>query len=197
VIAASNRDLEEEVEAGRFREDLYYRLNVVTICLPPLRERREDIPELVTHFLRIYNQRNNRHVPHVQREAVEALQAYDWPGNVRELQNYIERAVVLAPGDELVLELLPEAVRGRKRPRIGRHRHADLETLASELVEFGIASAGPSAEDLCAKIVSRVERELIAQVMAACDNVQVKAAKTLGINRNTLHKKLEEYDLPK
>jgi len=195
VIAASNRDLLEEVEAGRFREDLYYRLNVITIYLPPLRERREDVAELVGHFLRIYNQRNNLHVPHVQREAMEALRAYDWPGNVRELQNYVERAVVLAPGDELTCELLPETVLGRKRPRVGRHRAADLESLAGELVELGLASAAPGEENLHARIVDRVERELIAQVMAACDNVQIKAAARLGINRNTLHKKLEEHGL--
>jgi DNA-binding NtrC family response regulator len=197
VIAASNRDLLEEVEAGRFREDLYYRLNVVTIYLPPLRERREDIPELVGHFLRIYNQENDRHVPHVERKAMEALVGYDWPGNVRELQNYVERAVVLALGDELACDLLPETVLGRKRPRIGLHRKLDLEGLASELVEQGLSAAGPEEDNLYAKIVNRVERELIAQVMAECDSVQVKAAGRLGINRNTLHKKLKDYDLEK
>ena len=192
VVAASNRDLLEEVEAGRFREDLYYRLNVVSVYLPPLRQRREDIPELVGHFLRIYNEQNDRHVPHVEPKAMEALTAYDWPGNVRELQNYVERAVVLAPGDELTCDLLPEAVLGRRRPRIGR-RTANLEAMSSELVEQGLAAAGPEEDDLYAKIVSRVERELIAQVMAACDGVQVKAAARLGINRNTLHKKLKDY----
>jgi DNA-binding NtrC family response regulator len=196
VIAASNRDLLEEVEAGHFREDLYYRLNVVSIYLPPLRERREDIPELVSHFLRLYNERNDKHVPYVNRRAIEMLQSYDWPGNVRELQNYIERAVVLAPGDELLPELLPETVQGRKPRRIGRHRNVDLETLASELVEFGVSS-GANEENLHAKIVNRVERELIAQIMLACDNVQIRAAARLGINRNTLHKKLEEYQLDK
>ena len=197
VVAASNRDLLEEVEADRFREDLYYRLNVITIYLPPLRDRREDIPELVGHFLRIYNQQNNRHVPHVERRAMEALQGYDWPGNVRELQNYVERAVVLAPGDELTWDLLPEAVRGGKRPRIGRHRNVDLETLASELVEHGLATAGPQEDNLHAKIVDRVERELITQVMTVCESVQIKAAARLGINRNTLHKKLRDYGLEK
>ncbi|MHB8901438.1 MAG: sigma-54 interaction domain-containing protein [Thermoguttaceae bacterium] len=197
VVAASNRDLLEEVENGRFREDLYYRLNVVTIYLPPRRERREDIPELVGYFLKYYNAANNRHVPHVDRRAMEALISYSWPGNVRELQNYIERAIVLAPGDELTADLLPETVLGRKRPRIGRQRVADVETLASELVEQGLESAAPQEDNLHAKIVNRVERELIAQVMAACDNVQVKAAARLGINRNTLHKKLAEYQLEK
>ncbi len=192
VIAASNRDLVEEIEAGRFREDLYYRLNVVTIYLPPVRERREDIPDLVGHFLRIYNEENNRHVPHVERKAMEHLQAYDWPGNVRELQNYVERAVVLAPGDELTCDLLPEAVLGRKGPRIGR-RAGDLETLVSQLVEQGLAAAGPEEKSLHAKIISRVERELISQVMAACNDVRLHAAARLGISRNTLSAKLEEY----
>ena len=96
VIAASNRDLLDEIEAERFREDLYYRLNVVPIHLPPLRERPEDIAELVGHFLTLYNEENDRYVTHIEPEALEALQDYHWPGNVRELQNYVERAVVMA-----------------------------------------------------------------------------------------------------
>jgi len=197
VIAASNRDLLEEVEAGRFREDLYYRLNVITIFLPPLRERRDDIPLLVGHFLRLYNEQNCRHVPHVHPKVMELLCNYPWPGNVRELQNYIERAVVLAPGDELTCDLLPEAVLGQKPRRIGRPRQGNLDALAAELIEQGIQAAGPQAENLHTSIVNRVERELIEQVMAACDNVQIKAAERLGINRNTLRKKLEEYGLEK
>jgi DNA-binding NtrC family response regulator len=197
VIAASNRDLLDETEAGRFREDLYYRLNVVTIYLPPLRERREDIPALVSHFLKIYNEEDSRHVPYVDPAAMQALQDYSWPGNVRELQNYVERAVVLAPGDVLTPDLLPEAVLGGKPRRIGRHRGADVETLASELVRQAIETAGPAAENLHATVVNRVERELIVQVMTVCDNVRIKAAERLGINRNTLHKKLKEYGLEK
>jgi DNA-binding NtrC family response regulator len=195
VIAASNRDLAEEVEAGRFREDLYWRLNVVTVYLPPLRGRREDIPELVGHFLKLYNQQNNRRVLHIEPRAMQHLLAYDWPGNVRELQNYVERAVVLAPGDEITSDLLPDAVLGRKGPRIGRGPAGNLDALVAQLVEQGLAAAGSEETDLYAKIVSRVERELIAQVMAACQNVQVQAAARLGINRNTLRKKLEEHGL--
>ncbi len=196
VVAASNRDLLDEVEAERFREDLYYRLNVVTIPLPPLRHRREDIRELVLHFLQIYNEENDRYVVHIQREALEALEAYAWPGNVRELQNYIERAVVLAPGDELTTDLLPDAVAGRRPGRkIAGSRPMDLDSLAQDLVEFGLAAAGTTEENLHQKIVNRVERELISQVMVNCDNVQIKAAARLGINRNTLHKKLKEYEL--
>jgi DNA-binding NtrC family response regulator len=197
VVAASNRDLLEETEAGRFREDLYYRLNVVTIYLPPLRERREDIPSLVSHFLKIYNEDNHCQVSRIEPAAMQALQEYTWPGNVRELQNYIERAVVLSPGDELTRDLLPEMVLGGRPRRIGRTRPADMETLASELVQQGVEVAGPTAENLHAAVVNRVERELIVQVLAACDNVQIKAAERLGINRNTLHKKLKEYGLEK
>lgn len=195
VIAASNCDLAELVEKGLFREDLFYRLNVVTIYVPPLRQRREDIPELVGHFLHISNRENNRHVPHVERRAMELLTAYDWPGNVRELQNYIERAVVLAPGDELTCDLLPDVVLGRRPPHLGRRRDSDFDSLVEELVAKGLAAAGPEAGNLHARIVNRVEKELIAQVMAQCDNVQIKAAARLGINRNTLHKKLEEYQI--
>jgi len=197
VIAASNRDLFQEVEAERFREDLYYRLNVITITLPALRERREDIPELVEHFRRIYNEENEGRVVRVEPAAMEALQGYDWPGNVRELQNYIEGAIVLAPGDELTCELLPEAVVGGRGRRIGRYRSADLVTMAFDLVEQGLASADPPEEKLQTQIVDVVERELVAQVMARCDNVQVKAAAQLGMNRNTLRKKLAEYGLDK
>lgn len=195
VIAASNRDLMAEVEADRFREDLYWRLNVVPIYLPPLRDRREDVPELVSYFLNYYSEVNDRFVAHIQREAMSALQDYHWPGNVRELQNYVERAVVMAEGDELTADLLPDVVLGRDGPRTSRVRGADLETLAFELVQQGLATAGPQEDGLHSKIVSRVERELIAQIMLNCSNVQTKAAAKLGINRNTLHKKLKEYNL--
>ncbi len=196
VVAASNRDLLAEVEAERFREDLYYRLNVVPIHLPPLRERPEDIAELVGHFLHVYNEENDRYVVHIEAKALEALQSYHWPGNVRELQNYVERAVVMAAGDELSCDLLPEAVlRGPKSRPARRPRAADLETLTYELVQQGLSSAGPQEDNLHAKVVNRVERELIAQVMTSCESVQTKAATKLGINRNTLHKKLKEYGL--
>jgi transcriptional regulator with PAS, ATPase and Fis domain len=196
VVAASNRDLMSEVEADRFREDLYYRLNVVPIHLPPLRDRREDIPELVAHFLTIYNEENDRYVVHIHPQAMEALQSYHWPGNVRELQNYIERAVVMASGDELTVDLLSETVlAGSPPPTIRGARPVDLETLTYDLVQQGVTTAGPQEDNLHAKIVNRVERELIAQVMTACDSVQTKAATKLGINRNTLHKKLKEYGL--
>ncbi len=193
VIAASNRDLLAEVEAERFRDDLYYRLNVVPIHLPPLRDRPEDIAELVGHFLTHYNEENDRYVAHIEAKALEALQNYHWPGNVRELQNYVERAVVMATGDELTCDLLPDVVlSGRKPAQDARPRTVDLESLTFDLVQHGLSTSGPTEDSLHAKIVNRVERELIAQVMAVCDSVQTKAATRLGINRNTLHKKVEE-----
>jgi DNA-binding NtrC family response regulator len=195
VIAASNRNLRDEVEAERFREDLYWRLNVVPIVIPPLRMRREDIPALVAHFLNVYSEANDKHVVHIQREAIEALQDYHWPGNVRELQNYVERAVAMAEGDELTVELLPDAVLGRTERRGGRIKGVDLDTLVFEVVQQGISSSAPDEINLHEKIVNRVEKELIAQVMQACNGVQTKAATRLGINRNTLRSKLQEYNL--
>jgi transcriptional regulator with PAS, ATPase and Fis domain len=194
VIAASNCDLLAESAAGRFRKDLYYRLNVVPIYLPPLRDRREDIPELVARFLDIYNEQNDRYVTHIDPMALAALQQYQWPGNVRELQNYVERAVVLAPSDELTLDLLPPEVTTGRMPRaIGVA--LDFDSLAEELVHLGMGEAGEEAADVHSRIVDRVEREVIAQVLTECAGVQIKAASRLGINRNTLHKKLKQYGL--
>ena len=194
VIAASNRDLAAEVAAARFREDLYYRLNVVPIMLPPLRDRRDDIAPLVAHFLNFYSEENERFVAHISAEAMTALENYAWPGNVRELQNYVERAVVMASGDEFTADLLPPPMSGGGALARAAARPADLDSLACDLVQHGLATAD-TKDKLHNKIVDRVERELISQVMKACESVQVKAAQRLGINRNTLHKKLKEYKL--
>ena len=195
VIAASNRDLLELAEEGTFREDLYYRLNVVPIYLPPLRERTEDIPQLVTHFLNFYNEQNDRYVAHIDPRAIDAMQNYHWPGNVRELQNYVERAVVMALGDELTLELLPKTVITGRPPRALGTRAMDFESLTDELVHKGLKDANEKDEDLLSRIVEPVEKRVIAEVMTSTDQVQIKAAARLGINRNTLHKKLKQYGL--
>ena len=201
VIAASNRDLLELAEEGTFREDLYYRLNVVPICLPPLRERIEDIPQLLAHFLNLYNEQNDRYVAHIDPRAIEAMQKYHWPGNVRELQNYVERAVVMALGDEFTLELLPTVVTTGRSPRALGTRAMDFQSLTDELVHKGLHDAKQGAkqregdEDLLSRIVEPVERRVIAEVMTSTDQVQIKAAARLGINRNTLHKKLKQYGL--
>ena len=195
VIAASNCNLYDEVEAGRFREDLYWRLNVVPITMPPLRMRREDIPALVAHFLAVYSEANEKTVERIHPQAMAALQDYHWPGNVRELQNYCERAVAMADDDELTVNLLPDAVLGRGQRRGGIVRGVDLETLVHEVVQQGITIAGADETNLHEKIVNRVERELIVQVMQQSNSVQTKAATRLGINRNTLRSKLQDYNL--
>jgi DNA-binding NtrC family response regulator len=195
VIAASNRNLADEVAAEKFREDLYWRLNVVPIMIPPLRKRREDVPALVAHFLSVYSEANDKYVVHIQHDAMEALQDYDWPGNVRELQNYVERAVVMAEGDELTVELLPEGVLHPQPRRTSRDGTVDFPTLVRDVVQAGLTAAGPNAENIHERIVNHVEKEVIAQVLEACGGTQTKAATRLGINRNTLHKKLKDYNL--
>ena len=192
-IAASNRDLWTEVENERFREDLYWRLNVIPIVIPPLRMRREDILPLVTHFLALYGEENEKNLSRIHPQAMQALQDYHWPGNVRELQNYMERAIVLADGDELTTDLLPDAVLGKGDRRTGRIRGVDLESLIFEVVQQGVATAPNDETNLHEKVVNRVERELIFQVLQSCNNIQTKAATRLGINRNTLRTKLQDY----
>lgn len=193
VIAASNLDLYREVSESRFRADLFWRLNVMPIQLPPLRARREDIPLLIDHFLAFYNRENQRGVTSVHPRAMEALTGYSWPGNVRELQNYVERAVILAEGRELTVDLLPGTVTGEKRNSDSVFPVGDPRKLIREFVHNGISTAEPEAP-LFDTVVNPVERELLAQVMQACKS-KSRAARRLGINRNTLHKKLKEHGL--
>jgi DNA-binding NtrC family response regulator len=192
VIAATNVLLEDEIEAGRFRDDLYYRLNVVPIHLPPLRDRPEDIPALIRFFLQRKSEENRRDAPTLPVDLYKALQEYDYPGNVRELENLIERAVVLAHGEKLTASLLGWPGRSERRLRPNRAKGAsDLDSLIQQLVRIGIQTLPEGT--LEKRIVGAVERELIEQVLEMCGKVQVKAADRLGINRNTLHKKLDQY----
>jgi Nif-specific regulatory protein len=193
VVAATNQSLEEEIAAGRFRDDLYYRLNVVPIYLPPLRERREDIASLARFFLKRYSDENRRDAPELSERMLQALLDHDWPGNVRELENYMERLVVLSHGGPLTPELAgpPGAEVHQLQVKTGRSAE-DLPTLVQRLVKVGVRQY-PPGERLYDRVISAVERELIGQVMQQCDHVQVKAAQRLGMNRNTLHQKLKEF----
>ena len=198
VIAASNRDLAKEVSDGRFREDLFWRLNVLPIQLPPLRRRKEDIEPLVRHFLRAYSQQNERQITQIEPRALQALIDYNWPGNVRELQNYIERAVVLGAGNALEFGLLPACVTGSPQAANSAvFRPTDDQSLIQEFVFNQLAKAGKEATDLYDRVVLPLEKELLAQVMDNCRQVQTKAAQSLGMNRNTLYKKLKEHGLEK
>ena len=193
VIAATNQYLEDEITAGRFRDDLYYRLNVVAIELPPLRERREDVPALARFFLERHSEEHRRDAPELTPEVIQILLDHDWPGNVRELENYMERAVVLAGGGPLSPDLLAPPGQGAKRWRAARGRGgSDVQSLIEQLVRAGIQTLPDGT--LNERIVGAVERELIEQVLMSCGRVQVTAAKRLGINRNTLHKKVSDYE---
>lgn len=194
VIGATNRFLEEEIEAGRFREDLYYRLNVVPIYLPPLRERSEDIPLLARFFLERYCEENRRDAPEIPAEVLDKLCRYDWPGNVRELENFVERAVVLSHGQGLQFDLMQPGQ--ERRMRISHGKPADLDALIEQLIRTSLQNVPAEDGNLYNRLIRGVERELLEQVLPLCDNVLVKAAARLGINRNTLHKKLAEFKSP-
>jgi DNA-binding NtrC family response regulator len=168
VIAATNRDLDKAIAEGKFRQDLYYRLNVVRISLPTLRARREDIPALVNHFVRRFNRRFRRDVRGMTPEALEALNRYDFPGNVRELENLIERAYAMGARDQITL--------------------ADLPSLASGVAAPAIASGAiPQLAD--------IEKDLILRALAFYKDDKEAAAKALGISRRTIYRRLKEYGM--
>jgi Nif-specific regulatory protein len=194
VVAASNQYLEDEIAAGHFRDDLYYRLNVVPIFLPPLRERRDDIPALAEHFLQRHSDDNRRDAPEMTPAFVKMLQAHDWPGNVRELENYLARALVLSDGKPLTPDVVAPPGRVERRwqslPARGSAAN-DLKSLIRRLVRLGIDTLPEGF--LSQGVVEAVERELIEEVVRQCNGVQVAAAKKLGLNRNTLHKKVSDF----
>jgi two-component system NtrC family response regulator len=174
VIAATSRDLEGGLQRGTFREDLYYRLNVIAIVLPPLKERREDIPLLIDHFLEKYSQKNRRPNPGVSKEARDLLLQYAYPGNVRELENIIERSVVVCRGDIITTRDLPFQVRERlEEAHLG--------------VEGNDQSLGAT--------LSQMERDLIVRALDEHGGVQTKAARSLGISERVLRYKMKKYGL--
>lgn len=194
VIAATNSSLEELVEQGHFREDLYYRLNVVPVLLPALRDRREDIEPLARFFAKRYAEANRTPVPELRADVIAAIKAHDWPGNVRELENAVERLIVLSDNGHLAVEHLrldrPRAVLRSAKGTAG----LDVASLIRSLAKAGLHAPLPQGTKLYDFLVGGLERELINQMMRQCGNVKITAADRLGINRNTLHKKLEEYE---
>jgi DNA-binding NtrC family response regulator len=195
VIAATNVELQDEIVAGRFREDLFYRLNVIPIYLPALRERGDDIVDLVNFFVRRYALANGFPTPRISPDTMRFMQQYDWPGNVRELQNYIERSLVLATSSEITPDLLPAHVRGLAPVRIGRRASEDLESLCSDLVSRRLAQLGEDNTDVYNAVMNVIEKELLLQVLRQSQGVQTRTDARLGINRNTLHKKIEDHNL--
>ncbi|MCA9062028.1 MAG: sigma-54-dependent Fis family transcriptional regulator [Planctomycetaceae bacterium] len=175
LILATNQDLEEAVRAGQFREDLYYRINVITLTQPPLRERIGDIPLLVEHFVNVFNEQTGRHIAGIDEMALQALQHYHWPGNVRELVNVVERAVVLSREQRITMQDLPEKL-------FAHHEHR------------GPIDANLSGASLKAAL-TQPERQLIVQALESNGWNRQKTAKALGINRTTLYKKMKRYDI--
>lgn len=209
IIAATNKDLEGEVEDGRFREDLFYRLNVVRIELPPLRERREDIPLLVDFFLdRIARQRHSPEPLRVSAEAMEMLAGYNWPGNVRELENTIQRACVLATSRVLLPKDLPLGRPGRRTGAEARFTEASIPGAAPVVIESPPEIVAPPSLEAAIQtlldeaeknrelqLLPFLEREMTRHAMERMRGNQVRAARLLGITRGTLRKRIERYGL--
>jgi transcriptional regulator with GAF, ATPase, and Fis domain len=186
IIAASNVDLERAVDQGKFRRDLFYRLSVFPIVLPPLRERREDIHPLVIHFLEYYKQRTGRFVSGISKDALRALVSYAWPGNVRELENAIERAVIIAAGRQIELDDLPTAIGNvvAERETIARAERAQA---ASEGRTAALEIELPSSMD-------DIERRAIEATLDYTSGDKTRAARLLNIGRKTIYRKLEQYN---
>ncbi len=181
VVAATNRDLASMISKGEFREDLFYRLNVLPIELPALRERREDIPKLAGHFLERYTKRFGRPVIEISKRALQLLQGYDWPGNIRELENVIERGVMLAKGTELRPEHLMLPGRGA------------LDGAATPHSPVGRVEEPAADESGDLLSLAEVERRHVLSVLKACAGNQKRASSILQISKSTLWRKLKEY----
>ena len=195
VVAATNKVLEKEVEKGSFRADLYYRLNVVYLHIPPLRQRPEDIPHLVEHFLNIYCQRNVKFIDSISRDVLEVLTRYPWPGNVRELENCMEKIVVMAPAKEITPDLLPMSVMAYD-PHQENDKAVGLVSFEARLSAYMQTETHTCLQrggaDLYDVVRSKWERYLFEAVLNACNNNKSKAAQMLGITRNTLNTRLKE-----
>ncbi len=192
-IVATNKDLEEAILKGRFREDLYYRLNVVSLMIPPLRERREDIPQLVTYFLKRFNRELRKGVVGVTPSAMDKMMAYGWPGNVRQLENVLKRAMVLCQG-EWILEDQLFLEGGREKEEVESElSKKTIEDLLDML--FGELSKVQTSQDL--DMISILERGLILRALQKTKGNQLKAASLLGIHRSTLRGKMEKYNIKK
>jgi DNA-binding NtrC family response regulator len=193
IIAATNKNLARAVEQGIFREDLYWRLKIISLALPPLRNRMEDIPDLAQHFLERFTEEYHKPVRYIADEAMQKLKSHAWPGNVRELENCIKRGVLLCSGDVVLeehikLELENEQPAPKNRDQLIVDLRDKVNALMSDILRL-------SDQKVHANIVELVEEMLIARALEECAHNQVKAANLLGISRNTLRHRIEKYGL--
>jgi DNA-binding NtrC family response regulator len=189
VMAATNRDIEEEVRAKQFRRDLYYRLNVVSLTVPPLRERIEDIPELTASYIEYLSPRIGCEVSDITDEALEALCDYSWPGNVRELINIIERAMLLCENDVITIDDLPQSITGREELSIQELSH-DPEAFPEKWLEKPLKEARRN-------ILEQFEKGYLTSLLTSTNGRVGEAAKRAGIDSRTLFDKMKQYGLSK
>jgi two-component system, NtrC family, nitrogen regulation response regulator GlnG len=197
IVAATNRDLSQSVRQGLFREDLYYRINVVPIRMPPLRDRLEDVPDLVRHFL---TQAAGAGLPSrsVTADALELLRHHRWPGNVRELENMVRRLVVLTAADQIGADEVRQEFVGAALAEPGQDGDMALSVLVERHVAKLLQALPPGSlpdPGLHDRVLAEVEKPLIAAILTACRGNQIKAAKVLGLNRNTLRKRIKDLDI--
>ncbi|NVJ05627.1 sigma-54-dependent Fis family transcriptional regulator [Myxococcus sp. AM001] len=188
LVAATNRDLQAEIEAGRFRKDLYYRLAVVPISLPALRERRSDIPMLARHFVEKYNRRLNKKIEGIADDAMALLQGYAWPGNIRELENLIERVLLFADGPLITARDLPEPVRQGTSVQAGAN-------LASAVASIDVPTGEVGLKDIVRMKAAELERDLIVKKLEETGGNVTRAARLLQISRKSLQTKMKEFGL--
>jgi len=189
VMAATNRDLEEEVKAKQFRRDLYYRLNVVSLTIPPLRERLEDIPELVESYIDYLGPRIGCLVLGITEEVLEALSQYSWPGNVRELINVIERAMLLCENDVITIDDLPQSITGREE--------VSLQELSQDPEAFPKEWLQKPLKDARRDILEQFERSYLTSLLTSTNGRVGEAAKKAGIDSRSLFDKMKQYGLDK
>ena len=199
-ITATHRNLEDEIKEGKFREDLYYRLNIIPIVIPPLRDRKSDIPLLVQHFLKRCNENQDRQVKVISDETIQMLANYSWPGNIRELGNFIERMVVLSVGDNITPRDLPEKVLGEvPRENLPPMEKPECELSPTEMLQNGLKQSFfiglPEGGINLKNAVEDFERGLITEALEKTNWVKNKAAGLLELNRTTLVEKIKKMGL--
>jgi DNA-binding NtrC family response regulator len=200
LITATNRDLEQEIQRGNFREDLFYRLNVVPLRIPPLRQRAGDIPLLVQHIIKKFNERLRKNITGIADDALAALEAHAWPGNIRELENVLERTILFCKGDRIEradLQLAgPHAAQpGTVPPPLGANDSGSVQPISDDDDEDASETSGGSLKETVRVHIARIEREMIVKALEETGGNVTQAARKLEISRKSLQMKMKEFGL--